>query len=39
MDHKILKKNIDEFWDKKIIPILIDYIKIPNKSPSFGSTE
>jgi len=35
MDHKILKKNIDEFWDKKIIPILIDYIKIPNKSPSF----
>ena len=35
MDHKILKNNIDKFWDKKIIPTLIDYIKIPNKSPSF----
>ena len=35
MDHKILKNNIDKFWDKKITPTLIDYIKIPNKSPSF----
>ena len=26
---------INSFWDEKIIPALIDYIKIPNKSPSF----
>lgn len=24
-----------EIWDKKIIPTLIEYIKIPNKSPQF----
>ncbi|MGK5091934.1 M20/M25/M40 family metallo-hydrolase [Deltaproteobacteria bacterium TL4] len=26
---------VDEFWDSKIIPALIEYIKIPNKSPHF----
>ncbi len=26
---------IDELWDKSIIPSLIEYIKIPNKSPQF----
>lgn len=30
-----LKKHIYNFWDSKIIPTLVDYIKIPNKSPSF----
>jgi len=35
MDVKKLENNINEFWDRKIIPALIDYIKIPNKSPSF----
>ena len=28
---------INNFWDEKITPALIDYIKIPNKSPSFDS--
>lgn len=28
---------INDFWDEKITPALIDYIKIPNKSPSFDS--
>ena len=27
--------NINTFWDDKITPTLVDYIKIPNKSPSF----
>jgi acetylornithine deacetylase/succinyl-diaminopimelate desuccinylase-like protein len=26
---------IDEFWDQAIVPALIEYIKIPNKSPHF----
>ena len=30
-----LKKHIHDFWDDKIVPTLIEYIKIPNKSPSF----
>ena len=35
MNIKKLNKNINSFWDNKITPTLIDYIKIPNKSPSF----
>jgi len=30
-----LQSTINTFWDDHIIPVLIDYIKIPNKSPSF----
>ncbi len=29
------KKFVNEVWDKSIIPALVDYIKIPNKSPAF----
>ena len=35
MNTSLLKKFINSFWDKHIIPSLIDYVKIPNKSPSF----
>ena len=35
MKSDILNKSITEFWDNKIVPTLIEYIKIPNKSPSF----
>ena len=35
MDIKKLENNINSFWDNKITPALIEYIKIPNKSPSF----
>ena len=35
MNIKDLQSSIDTFWDTHIIPELIDYIKIPNKSPSF----
>ena len=29
------KKDIDERWGDEIVPTLVEYIKIPNKSPSF----
>ena len=35
MNIKKLENNINSFWDNKITPALIEYIKIPNKSPSF----
>ena len=37
MDINTIKKEINSFWDLQIIPTLIEYIKIPNKSPSFDS--
>ena len=35
MNSKNLKSHIHNFWDSEIVPTLVDYIKIPNKSPSF----
>ena len=35
MDKINFESKINNFWDKHIIPTLIEYIKIPNKSPSF----
>ena len=35
MDSHKLNRNIKKIWDDSIIPTLIDYIKIPNKSPAF----
>ena len=35
MNTKKIIENIKTFWDNKITPTLVDYIKIPNKSPSF----
>src|SRR6516225_8714443 len=29
------KKFIDQCWDDEIVPTLVEYIKIPNKSPAF----
>jgi len=37
MNNKQLEAKINNFWDNKILPTLIEYIKIPNKSPSFDS--
>ncbi|MBX3501113.1 MAG: M20 family metallopeptidase [Alphaproteobacteria bacterium] len=34
-DTESLKKFVDAMWDDEIVPTLFDYIKIPNKSPSF----
>jgi acetylornithine deacetylase/succinyl-diaminopimelate desuccinylase-like protein len=29
------RKFVDQCWDDEVIPTLVEYIKIPNKSPSF----
>jgi acetylornithine deacetylase/succinyl-diaminopimelate desuccinylase-like protein len=35
MDDTRLQNFVDRCWDEEIVPTLIDYIKIPNKSPAF----
>jgi acetylornithine deacetylase/succinyl-diaminopimelate desuccinylase-like protein len=35
MDQEKNKEYIDGLWDKSIVPSLMEYIKIPNKSPHF----
>jgi acetylornithine deacetylase/succinyl-diaminopimelate desuccinylase-like protein len=35
MDSSAARTFIDRLWDQEIIPQLIDYIRIPNKSPAF----
>ena len=30
-----IKAFIDKLWDAEIVPALVDYIRIPNKSPAF----
>jgi len=29
------KKFVDQCWGDEVVPTLVEYIKIPNKSPSF----
>lgn len=35
LDHSAAATFIDEKWDEDIVPQLIEYIRIPNKSPMF----
>jgi hypothetical protein len=35
MNHQLLQQFIDKTWDSTIIPTLMEYIYIPNKSPQF----
>lgn len=35
LDHNLARQFIDETWDQQIVPELIEYIRIPNKSPLF----
>jgi len=35
MDHAAAQKFVDEKWMDEIVPELVEYIKIPNKSPHF----
>ncbi|HXI86402.1 MAG TPA: M20/M25/M40 family metallo-hydrolase, partial [Parvularculaceae bacterium] len=35
MDAGKLKSFVERIWEDEIIPILVDYIRIPNKSPIF----
>jgi len=37
MDQKTAQLFIDEIWTDSIVPELIEYIKIPNKSPHFDA--
>ncbi len=36
-DPQRLKKHIDGNWDDAIVPSLVEYIKIPNKSPAYDA--
>lgn len=35
MDTKKLESYVDNYWETKIIPKLIEYVKIPNQSPLY----
>jgi acetylornithine deacetylase/succinyl-diaminopimelate desuccinylase-like protein len=37
MDFSKTTSFIDRIWDAEIIPVLTDYIRIPNKSPAFDA--
>jgi len=37
MDHQAAQTFIDEIWMDSIVPELVEYIKIPNKSPHFDA--
>jgi len=37
MDQKTAQAFIDDIWTESIVPELIEYIKIPNKSPHFDA--
>ncbi len=35
LSQPVLRKFVDEIWNAEIVPTLVEYIAIPNKSPSF----
>jgi acetylornithine deacetylase/succinyl-diaminopimelate desuccinylase-like protein len=35
MDYSTTRRFVDGVWDRSILPVLTDYIAIPNKSPDF----
>jgi acetylornithine deacetylase/succinyl-diaminopimelate desuccinylase-like protein len=37
MDSAAAQRFVTELWDASIVPELVDYIKIPNKSPAFDA--
>ncbi len=37
MDSKALSSFVGNLWDSEIVPQLVEYIKIPNKSPMFDA--
>ena len=37
MDARQLQQHIDRVWDGDIVPQLVEYIRIPNKSPMFDA--
>ena len=37
MDSAATQRSIDALWDDSIVPELVEYIRIPNKSPAFDA--
>ncbi|MDP2186364.1 MAG: M20 family metallopeptidase [Xanthomonadales bacterium] len=37
MDSNTVQREIDQQWDEEIVPNLVEYIRIPNKSPMFDA--
>ncbi len=35
MNAELLTSTVQAFWDREALPAMIDYIRIPNKSPAF----
>jgi acetylornithine deacetylase/succinyl-diaminopimelate desuccinylase-like protein len=35
MDHAKTRQFVDALWDESIVPTLCEYVRIPNKSPTF----
>src|SRR6185295_13359672 len=35
LDDARLKHFVDKMWDDSVVPSLVEYIRIPNKSPAF----
>ena len=35
LSHPALRKFTDQLWNDEVVPRLVEYIRIPNKSPSF----
>jgi acetylornithine deacetylase/succinyl-diaminopimelate desuccinylase-like protein len=35
MDKTAIQAHVDELWDKSVVPELVEYVRIPNKSPAF----
>jgi acetylornithine deacetylase/succinyl-diaminopimelate desuccinylase-like protein len=37
MQAELTRRFVGEAWDKSIVPTLVEYVKIPNKSPAFDA--
>jgi acetylornithine deacetylase/succinyl-diaminopimelate desuccinylase-like protein len=37
MNPEQTRRFVDETWDRSIVPTLVEYVKIPNKSPAFDA--
>jgi acetylornithine deacetylase/succinyl-diaminopimelate desuccinylase-like protein len=35
MNHAAIRAYVDQLWEQSIVPELVDYVRIPNKSPAF----
>ena len=37
MDPRAISSFVGDLWDSQIVPQLVEYIRIPNKSPMFDA--